>query len=72
MTNREELPVWAKILLRISVAGDSQPPCAGQPSEGSAPALNGNSERSRYLFRLDRVLNSERLRGRRLMLEAGQ
>jgi len=72
MTNREELPVWAKILLGIPVAGDSQPPCAVQPSDSSAAALSGNSDRLRATLRLDRVAYDERQRGRIPLLEGTQ
>jgi hypothetical protein len=72
MTNREELPVWAKILLGIPVPGDRHSQCAVQPSDSSAPALHGNSERPRYLLRQDRILHNERLRGRMLLSEAVQ
>jgi len=77
MTDREELPVWAKILLGIPANEDGHSPCAVRPSDSSAPAPKQSSERaaldvSRHLLRLDRVLRHEQLRRRILLLEAGQ
>ena len=72
MTDREELPVWAKILLRIPVTEESHSQCAEQPSASSAPAPNRNPDRLRHLLRLSRVLYNERLRRRMLLREAVQ
>ena len=72
MTDREELPVWAKILLGVAFTEDSHSQCAVQPSESSAPALNGNPDRLQYLLRLDRILRNQQLRRRMLLREAVQ
>jgi len=72
MTNREELPVWAKILLGIPVTEGNNSQCAVQPSESSAPAPNVNPDILQCLLRLDRVLRNEQLRRRTLLQEAAQ
>jgi len=72
MTNREELPVWAKILLGIPVTEDSHSQCAVQPSDSSAPAPNGNPDHLQYLLRLDWVLQNHPLLRPILLLEAAQ
>ena len=70
MTAREQLPVWAKILLGIPVT-DSHSQCA-EPGGSSAPAPNKNPDTLQYLSRLDRVLHNEQLRRRILLQEAVQ
>src|SRR5271157_2321111 len=72
MTNREELPVWAKILLGIPVTEDSHSQCAVQPSDSSAPAPNGDPDHLQYLLRLDRVLQDHPLLRPIILLEAAQ
>jgi len=75
MTNREELPVWARILLGVPatpVTEDSPSQCAVQPSDNSAPAPDGDPDRLQCLLHLDRVLRNERLRRGILLQETAQ
>jgi hypothetical protein len=72
MADREEVPVWAKILLGIPVTDDSHSHCAGQPGEGPAPAPNQSPDHWQRLLRLDRVLRNQQRRRRMLLREAVQ
>jgi hypothetical protein len=71
MASREELPVWARILLSRPVAGDSRSPSAGQPSESSAPAPSEGPDHRRLVSRLDRFFRNQKRR-RTLLREAVQ
>ena len=71
MANREELPVWARILLSMPVAGDSCSHSAGQPSESSAPAPSGGPDHRQLVSRLDRFLRNHKRR-QMLLREAVQ
>ena len=77
MTTREELPVWAKILLGVPVIEDSECESAVQPGQSPAAARNEDPERATVnavgqLLRLDRVLHTEHRRRQILMQEAVQ
>ncbi len=71
MTDREKLPVWAKILLGIPVTGDGHSYCAVKPGESSAAAPNRGPDHWQCLLRLDRVLRNQQRR-RMLLREAIQ